>query len=488
MNRIIFFFIAIFCVSFSYSQKIKIKKDQITYDDKPIANIKSPYRDFYEISTLDNVKTLSAQYKTASNMDKSNTTLPLYQWLEITDIASGKTAEIPYEVLITAFSADRIIAHLLTVKYNLLNQNGINNAEFDNFFNKNTEKLSEKYAGIVQKEKVQILQAENEKKAMMAKYSPRVQNDGNIYFTINGRTQIVGKYMAQNLPMGTNGQYLTIYDLDNIAVATLARVTSFGENKATTWDGNTFDYYSKNQYNDGDYTFVQNFILDLLAKGYNLGHDASVKKKQLLNAKIDKAKQNSANIYDKNGYVIDEKGIKYEGKISIIFQMLDVNETGKVLPEFGPDNYGQKVLIEYINEKGKPRTKSFNAKDNTYFCLNAETEKCFYGLGTKGDVLKKLQNINSLQFNNAYYYQLIYKNNGIMVLQHPVETEKYVIKTQKQDKGIIINFSDNQSYNKDLSEYLSDCKAVSNDIKKNQFELKLEKSLLQIAEEYAQCK
>ena len=32
-------------------------------------------------------------------------------------------------------------------------------------------------------------------------------------------------------------------------------------------------------------------------------------------------------------YLIDEEGVKYNGILSINFQMLDVNQTGQVLPE-----------------------------------------------------------------------------------------------------------------------------------------------------------
>ena len=57
--------------------------------------------------------------------------------------------EIPHDVLITAFDVKRIIAHNLSVKYNLIDANGINDKALQSFFETARESLSDKYGKIV---------------------------------------------------------------------------------------------------------------------------------------------------------------------------------------------------------------------------------------------------------------------------------------------------------------------------------------------------
>ena len=75
-----------------------------------------------------------------------------------------------------------------------------------------------------------------------------------------------------------------------------------------------------------------------------------------------------------------------------------------------------------------------------------------------------------------------------MLLQDPVETEKYVIKITTESKGQMIDRRETENLSASLSEYLKACKNLANDIKSNQFDLKIEDNLKTIVAEYQNCK
>jgi DNA polymerase I-like protein with 3'-5' exonuclease and polymerase domains len=75
-----------------------------------------------------------------------------------------------------------------------------------------------------------------------------------------------------------------------------------------------------------------------------------------------------------------------------------------------------------------------------------------------------------------------------MLLQDPVETEKYVIKITTDNKGQMIDRRETENLSDSLSEYLKACQNLANDIKNNQFDLKIEDNLKTIVTEYQNCK
>lgn len=121
--------IALSISTFLFAQKIQIKKDKILFNEKESAIIKSPYRDHYEIFDLNSEKSFEVNLKGVA-LSKEDA----LHYLELKSL-DGKTTQIPYEVLVTSLKSDKIIIHLLAVKYKLLNEKGINKEELANFFN-----------------------------------------------------------------------------------------------------------------------------------------------------------------------------------------------------------------------------------------------------------------------------------------------------------------------------------------------------------------
>ncbi len=470
---------------FALSQKIQIKKDKVIYNNLEVAIINEPYRNHYEYSNLANSKKIVVDFKSL-NVNQTE----FYQWLEVSNETGTIKTEIPHEVLVTAFDVKKVITHLLSVKYKLIDEKGINETELAGFFDVKRESLSDKYGKIVASSKIDADEQKKKIQLVKSTYNPQIQNDKSITFSNYGKLTIVGRLVANPYIVGNGSKtYLFVYDLDNILVASLTTTSMFDTNKIETFDGKTYDYYSKSVYSDTNSTYLYEFLCDLISRGYTLGHQAKSEGDKLNQAKIKLAKENSVNIYKRNGYVIDEDGKKIEGVISINFQMLDINNSGNVLPEQTADNYGKIVAIKYLNEKKQERTKTFKANSKIQFCItDGENPMFFYGMPVKGDSMKKLQNMSNLSFDNSYFYQLIHKENAIMVLQDPVEKERLVLKIATEDKGQMIDKRSNEELNVAISDYLKSCKTVAADIKSNQFDLKIVSNLITIAKEYQNCK
>ncbi len=485
MKKITFLICTLLLTCLSFGQKIQIKKDKILYDKVEIAIINEPYRDHYDFSTLSGEKKFSVDFKGLSVND-----IQFYQWLEVTSADGKIKTEIPHDVLITAFDVKRIIAHNLAVKYNLLDASGINDKALAAFFETQRESLSDKYGKTVASAKIEGDAQKKKIEQIKSQYNPQIQNDKSITFTQGGKLVIVGRLVTEPYIVGGGARdYAYIYDIDGNKSASLGFVSLGANFKVTGFDGKSYEFVTKSMYSEGNTTFLNEFLWDVVSRGYMLGHQIRDENAKLLEAKIALAKERSVNIYNKRGYLIDGEGKRFDGIISIYFQMLDINETGQVLPEDAADNFGKRVSIIYRNEKNQERTKSFKASSNAYFCITENNKETFYyGMAVKGEAMKKMQNIGNFAFDNAFFFQMIHKEDKIMVLHDPVETEKYIIKIATEAKGQMLDRRSTENLSVQLSDYLKACKSLSEDIKKNEFDLKNEDNLSRIAQEYQNCK
>jgi hypothetical protein len=259
----------------------------------------------------------------------------------------------------------------------------------------------------------------------------------------------------------------------------------------TLYTNSKFTYPSNSHYSNMDNTvFFKELIGELVYRDITLGHQANAYHQNLLKEKIRLAKERSVNIYNAKGYAIDDKGIKYVGTLNAQFEMLDVNQTGNTEVVDAIDNYGKFVTIKYLNEKGKERIITLSAKNNTVFYVkNADgSETCYIGMKVKGDAMKKISNAMSLGFNNAYFYKEIFTEKDNLLLVDPVEKDRYVIKIKNQESGQMIDKRNNKNLSDQLAEYLASCKDLSNEIRKEAFDLKAENNLINIVKEYNECK
>ena len=467
----------------SFSQKIKTKKDRILVDEKEVAIFNDKVRDQCEFFDLNNKKQFTAEYKTLME-DK----IIINQWLVVSNADGSIKTEIPYEVLITSFNSSRIIMHLLSVKYGLFDANGFNKTKIDEFFATERENIGEKSL----KAKIDVIASKKEKQTKVSQYRPHVKTDGMITFGGTAGTNIVGKVIGSPYTAFGTNNFAEVYDLDNIKVAT-AKITGNMNNdvEVTLYTDSKFTYPSQKRYSGLDNTgFFKELIEELVYRDVTLGHQAKTYQANLLKEKVKLAKERSVNVYNVKGYAIDEKGIKYAGTLTAQFEKLDVHQTGNTEVVDAIDNYGKNVTIKYLNEKNKERIITLSAKDNAVFYVkNADgTETAYHGMKVKGDAMKKISNAASLGFNNAYFYKLVYTENGNSVFVDPVDNEVFVIKLKDQKVGQMIDKRKNEILSKELAEYLSGCKELSAEIKAGAFDLKNQENLINIIKEFNSCK
>lgn len=485
MRKLIYLFLLIPVLSFA--QNIKTKKDKILFDEKEVAIFKDGARDEYVFSSLDGTKQFTAKYK---SMSEGNSVL--YQWLEVSNADGSKKTEVPYEILQTSFSVSKIIIRLLAVKYELIDNNGINTQKLEQFFATERENLSEKYMKtvVIAKEEAKGNKAVYDQK--VGAIRPHVKKDGTIVTGGEFGTNIIGKATHTTYDVFNKNDFIFITDLDDIVVAK-AKITEGGTKttEVTLFNGETFTFNAKRSFHPNDaYLYFKEIVEQLVARDYTLGHQAKTYNANLKKEKVKVAKEKSGSVYNKKGYAVDEKGVKFEGTLNAEFEPLDVYETGKTEVTDAIDNYGKRVSVKYLNEKGKERTTTLYAKDGAKFCLkNADgSEACYFGMKVKGDAMKKLSNAVSLGFNNSYFYKLVYEANGNQVLVDPIKEDIFVIKLKDKKEGQMIDNRNNSKLSAQLSEYLATCKDLSKEIKDNVFDLKTEENLIKIIDEYNSCK
>ena len=481
MKKIIFLLLLLPMIAFS--QKIKTKKDRVLIDDKEVAILNDKVSNQYELYDLNNVKQFTVQYD-ALMVGQT----VINQWLVLTSSDGTKKTEIPYDVMITSFSPTKIILHLLSVKYGLFDINGFNQEKINTFFATQRESISDK----AMKTKIQALESKKEKEEKIALYKPYVKSDGTVMFGGTTGTSIVGKVSGSKFTPMSSDNSVSVYDLDNNLVAS-AKINDGAQNNVdvTLYTNSKFTYPSNSHYSNIDNTvFFKELIGELVYRDITLGHQANAYHQNLLKEKIRLAKERSVNIYNAKGYAIDDKGIKYVGTLNAQFEMLDVNQTGNTEVVDAIDNYGKFVTIKYLNEKGKERIITLAAKNNTVFYIkNADgSETCYIGMKVKGDAMKKISNAMSLGFNNAYFYKEIFTEKDNLLLVDPVEKDRFVIKIKNQESGQMIDMRNNKNLSDQLAEYLGSCKDLSNEIKKQAFDLKAENNLINIVKEYNECK
>lgn len=480
------FLLLIFLSSFVFAQKVQIKKDKVLIDDREMAIVKSPYNDHYDFYDLKNQKMFEVDLK---GVDLAKEQYMHYLELKYND---GKMTQIPYEVLVTSLKVDRIIAHQLAVKYHLFNQNGIDQVKLTEFFNEPRENLTDKYNQIKANSFADESGRQERLSNIKTHYNPRLGKGGEILFN-NGNypAKIAGYAKAYNCDRMSQSPCMEIWDLDNIKIAAMypgnQGIRSYF---VRTYDGNQFTFDINRTYAASDYVFVTELVAQLILEGYTLEHQAYYKDLELQNAKIQDAVTRSINLYDAPGYVIEKNGKRTEGFLTVWFEQLDVNRTGQRLPTEFADRYGQDVMLKTPLPANSMKTKTYNADSGVQFCVKYDdgTEDCYYGMSVKGELMKKLQNFGDMYGNNAYFYRLIKKEKGIMLLQDPVELHKYVIKTDSQTKGQMLDDRSNEKLSEKLAEYLSDCNKISEEVKSESLDLRNEENQLYIMKEYAKCK
>lgn len=467
-NKLIY--LLIFFISFtSFAQKVSIKKDEVLLDKTPIANLKD-IGSTYIFANLTDVE--NPVFKVKFNSLKISDEVSK-NWLTISYPDESKTTEIEMEYLSFTMSGKKGVAELLMKKYNILTPSGIDKAAFDSFMAIERPSLTNEYNGLLKGEVTKQRAIANVDVSIDADY--RRIFKGSVPYTSSTLDNILRESGTYENLLGTyliNGQNRTVdvYDLDNKKVA-LASISMFDEVKVILpYTKQEFTYKSKKRFDVSNKYYQEEFMKELIGnlhlRGVALGHQVRDEREMEIAAKREIAKENyeiakanSSNIYKKPGYVIDDKGEKWEGNISIMFEKIeDPNDPFKNVEELS-NNTGKIVGIEYQNEKSKTKYKSFKSKDNIKFCVKNEdgSETCYQGMAVKGKGVELAAGaVSSLSFDTSLFYQVVEELENIS-LYREIPGGKFIIKNKNEKKGYQFNITNKEKDIEKLSEYIGNC-------------------------------
>lgn len=441
----------IFLSSFTFAQKIKIKKDQILIDKLPVAKLIKEYP-FYEFRSLDgNQLFFKAEVKTLKLYDFNS-----YRWLEVSDKENAKKAELELPV-----NTKKQIVKLFVEEYKLLNSKGFVQTNMENLLAQQRPNLSKKYKDLYDQYKQDVDTALTYGKKL------RVDNKSNkIYFKSDDKSEA---YLGSYSQINELGSVITlIKNVNNVEVAQ-AKPSGTAEIDVVSKNDrvDNFSYGFLFKYNDENTPLETQFIQELVGflyakniyldnrEGVALEKKASEIKSQRIKKNLDKFeidKKNSSNIYDSKGSVKTKDGDVFEGLITLKFEAIEnANDTfGNSLTD--ATSYGKSVLVKYVNSKGKNKLKSFSSRKLPQVKLDSDIR--FAGIKIITDGLSIASNaLSSLNFDNSKFYKIVFENDNYLIIQD-LPSERFGIKSSDKDKGIIFTSSNADKNRAKLIKYL----------------------------------
>jgi len=482
------YFLTLLIVLFSYygfAQKIKIDKGEIKLDEKTVGYVEGK-RPVYKIYNLDKSYVVTAELKNAPN--EASLTLP---WIEIKNEETGKSNELDFKSRkFSAFNYDRSIVYELLDR-NYFTADGLNKEEIEKFLSSESTGISAKRLGVQN-----VIDQANK---IADTYQLSIDDAGTIYSVKAQNPDPNDKrigYIKVTSP-ATNGELqYEVVDLDNYRIATWfakAGMTSgydkFLNQELITFDKKVFKAAFDNHGNPIGYKMskdntAMNIVRVLVGNGYTLQHEgkmavAEIRTEQIKiqNEKVATERSNSANIYEQNGYVINEKGEKKSGPITAEFESIKAESSSGMADM---TSYGKTVTLKFTNEKGREKTENFKSKNGVRFCVDkVGKEECYLGLKTIGNTMAAAGSLNSLSFDFSSFYKILYEDNGYLVLVDPSLPSDFILKIPTQEKGLYTNKSSSDKLKKNAIEYLKCDSFVFEN-----YDFKTLEGLIQVLEDY----
>ncbi|PAM94907.1 hypothetical protein B4N84_10710 [Flavobacterium sp. IR1] len=463
----------------SFAQKIKISKGEIKLDNKIVAYVEGKKPSF-KIANLDKSYSLTVELKQVLPV-------PAIPIMLLKNEGTGKFNEIEFSFgKFNPFNNEKSVIAAL-VEHQYLSAEGLNTELTESFINGESTGVSAKLLG-EQAKKDQINNAINA-------YKLTIDDAGTIY-SIKAQNpdpndKRIG-YVKMTSPSNNGELQYEIFDLDNYLIATwfarggtILGYNSFLNQELITADRRIFKVPFDNSGNPIGYKMskditAMNIVRALIGEGYTLQHQGmeienrikaqNLQQKQeqvkLNQEKYEADKLKSVNIYDKKGFVVNEKGEKTAGVFKIEFEQIaseKINGNNTFVP-------GQK-LYQTDNKN------IYLAKSGIRFCTE-ESKECFIGLTAKGGSILS-SGIRALNGDNAVFYKILHEDNGLMVLASPNNLQELILKIQAQENGLFTTKVSNGKLKKNVSEYLK-CDAVVFE----KYDFKTLEGLIKVLEDY----
>ena len=433
MKKILFSLFVLGAI-YTSAQEIDIKKGKVLFDKKEVAMVDGKKR-VYTISDLQNKPIVSIKW----NYESLPNGVDEY-WFSVTDLATNETNDVVTEGVGRSMSPEKTVVETFSKgEHKLITLNGID---------------SEVVKSLVSAKKVNYTEVFNAKKDSINTFYNEARNlvdQSNITIdktgTITAGKKIIGRVKLQN-------GYSLVENTDLL-------VGSVSNKVFTLENGKTYQVNEPSSvFTTIDPNFAKLLVGLALKEGYTLENQIYYKREEEKNKKIAdnqaeyqkdiaEAKANSSNLYDVPGYLIDEKGNKITGKLSINFEDA-TKEVEKSNIESIPENYGKSVFVKAVNEKGKEKSTRYKSNTGAKFCT--DSGNCYIGLKTIGNVTNAIGNVMSLSTDFSYFYKILSEDNGYLILEEPSNNKLY-LKIPTQEKALYLGNNSDEKLQKNFSEY-----------------------------------
>jgi len=420
MKKIVFIVMAAFITLSAAAQKVSIKKGEIQVDGTPIAKIekvkgKGLGSSEYVFSDLNGTVLFNADLVTKT---PGGNLLP--ESILLLEAPNGTVKEFDKSNIKTSvtLSVERLMCDLvMNCGANLITPQGVDLEKVNEYFQTSDRCITTAFDNGIRETYREI----KEEDAQAKKDDLKIDSNGSVW---KGAVKI-GTISMKKDDKDSKCKY-AVWDKDKNLVGVTAIPYSgdihsntvqkpvLKDYTAITFDGQklpmkaVFDATCASHIDD-----VANRLLKkLYYSGYKFDELSIIDMK---NIAIEKAKANSKNVYDVQGYIIDKSGNKNEGLITIEFQSLD-DIMG--IPQGGVadlTNYGGFAKMR-LDEN---RSKTYNAKDRITVFVG---DRKFVGL----------PGLSIL--DGASLYEVIFEKEENLVL-YSVNYDTYLLKMASQDKA-----------------------------------------------------
>jgi hypothetical protein len=468
MKRTMLMVVIVLCALTASAQKVKIKKGEIQFDDTSVAKMEKmkDSNSGYIFSDLNGMALFNADLS-----DKTPEGNPLPDRVLILTAPNGNGKEFLTKNIKVSFtlSNEKVMCdYVLNCGANLITPQGVDLEKVNEYFQTSDRSITSAID-----EKMRPLRDEMKKEDVQAVADGiKIDSNGSIWKGANK----IGTVACKNDTKTSEMKYV-IMDKDGAFVGgtSIPNIVTDIHNSNTTpalksytlitFDAQKLPFYAI--FDSKKASIIDDVASRLLKKLYYSGYkfdELSVK--DMAAIAIEKAKANSNNVYDVQGYVIDKTGTKIEGLVTIEFQSL-TDLMGKSEGNIADlNNYGGSANLKTADGK----SKNYNAKDRITVVAG---DRKFVGLpGTTA-------------LDGAKLYEVVAEKDGNRVL-YSVNYNEYLLKMANQDKAKL--FNDNgllgkkkpEKIQKEFDEYVG-CPELNN----ADYQTGTKDGLIKVIEDYA---
>lgn len=435
--------VSILAAIYTSAQDIDIKKGKVLFDKKEVALVEGKKR-IYTLSDLQNKPILSIEYKAEPYPYGGNKI-----WFRLIDLTSNQFND--FETDMKGFSLFNLEKNIVKTfsngQYKIITSNGIDQSIVQQILQLDKRDIQEEYNNEI----LAYNNLLNELSELVKSNGICFDNKGIIYQNDIKIGQILhtpSGSSVDNYTLVENNNYkVGEFRMNSLEISDLNKIYSL---KLKELENPLKDKNTRDVKNNKFFTQIVGFALK---NGFTLNTQLQTKNTTEVRIdyqnKIAEAKANSSNLYDVPGYLIDEKGNKVVGKLSINFE----NATSKVEKsniESLPENYGKSVYVKAVNEKGKEKSTRYKSNTGAKFCT--DSGDCYIGLKTIGNAFNSIGNVMSLSTDFSYFYKILNEDNGYLILEEPSNNKLYV-KIPNQEKALYLGNNSDEKLQKNFNEY-----------------------------------